>query len=261
MLVHMGVKFKALGLRVGKADARNLGFVLARKSGNVAHRWGPFTMQKGVVRQFTAVIADDHQIVRNGLKVAITEPGLVEEFGLKVVGEAANGLEAIEVVKTSQPDLLLLDVQMPYASGAEILNDIKRWSPDTKVVVLTAVNAPGLLSGLVEAGVDGLFSKSADNEEFLAKLPLILRGGRHIEATIAGIIKDSVEMPALTMRERQSLTMIIAGKTNAEIADLMGISPKTAEKHRGSLMAKLEVKSVVELISKALKEGLIETTI
>jgi DNA-binding NarL/FixJ family response regulator len=217
-------------------------------------------MQKKEKPRFTAVIADDHQIVRSGLRAAISEPGLVEEGGIEVVAEASNGLEAIELVKTKRPDLLLLDVQMPYASGAEILNDIKRWSPDTKIVVLTAVTSPGLLSGLVEAGVDGLFSKASDNEEFLAKLPVILRGGRHVEDAIAELIKDSVVMPDLTQRERQSLNMIIAGKTNSEIAVMMGISPKTAEKHRGSLMAKLGVKSVVELISKALEDGLIETT-
>lgn len=208
--------------------------------------------------RYTAIIADDHQIVRAGLKAAITAPDRAEDLSLAIVDEATNGLEAIEVVKRHRPSLAFLDIQMPFATGAEILLDLKRWSPDTKVVVLTAITAPGILSGLVEAGVDGLFSKGSDNAELFDKLPVILRGGRHVETALASIIRDATPLPPLTQRERQTLNMIITGKSNAEIAELMGVSPKTAEKHRGTLMAKVGVKSVVELMSRALKDGLIE---
>ena len=186
--------------------------------------------------RFTVIIADDHEIVRSGLANALQKPGLVEEAGLGVVAEAAHGLEAIELVKTHQPNLLLLDVSMPMASGAEILTDIKRWSPDTKIVIMTAVTAPGMLSGLVEAGVDGMFSKASDNEELFSKLPLILRGGKHIAEKLVALIRDAAPAPSLSARERQTLNMIIAGKSNNEIAALMGISPRTAEKHRASLI-------------------------
>jgi len=216
-------------------------------------------MQKVEARRFQAVIADDHQMVRAGLKSVISAPGVIEETGIEVIGEASNGLETIEVVKRLRPDLLLLDVQMPLASGSEILTDLKRWSPDTKIVVLTAVTSVGLLSGLVDGGVEGLFSKGADNAEFVAKLPLILRGGKHVEEALAALIRDNAGDVHLTQRERQTLNMVISGKTNNEIAELMGVSPKTAEKHRGSLMGKMGVKSAVELMSKALREGLIET--
>jgi len=148
-------------------------------------------MQKVEARRFQAVIADDHQMVRAGLKSVISAPGVIEETGIEVIGEASNGLETIEVVKRLRPDLLLLDVQMPLASGSEILTDLKRWSPDTKIVVLTAVTSVGLLSGLVDGGVEGLFSKGADNAEFVAKLPLILRGGKHVEGALAALIRDN----------------------------------------------------------------------
>ncbi len=207
---------------------------------------------------FSAVIADDHQIVRSGLKMALEAPDMVSGRPIKVVAEAENGLEAIEQVKAKQPDLLLLDVSMPMASGAEILADIRRWSPDTRIVVLTAVTSTGLLSSLVESGVDGLFSKGSNQDELFAKLPLILAGGRHIETTLVALLNDAVPMAKLTQRERQSLNMIVAGRTNGEIAELMGVSPKTAEKHRGSLMAKLGVNSMAGLMAKALREGLIE---
>ena len=207
---------------------------------------------------FRAVIADDHQIVRTGLRIALENLDVVAARPIKVVAEAANGLEAIEAVKVERPDLLLLDISMPMASGAEILADVRRWSPDTRIVVLTAVTSVGLLSSLVESGVDGLFSKASDQDEMYSKIPLILSGGRHIEGTLVELLKTSEPIAALTPRERQSLNMIVAGRTNSEIAELMGISPKTVEKHRSSLMAKLGVHSMAALMSKALQEGLIE---
>lgn len=207
---------------------------------------------------YRAVIADDHQMVRTGFRLALETPGTVDCREIRIVGEAGNGLEAIELVKREKPDLLFLDISMPMASGAEILADLRRWSPDTKIVVLTAVTSVGLLSSLVESGIDGLFSKASDNAELFSKLPVILAGGKHVEAGLATLIEETAPIGDLTPRERQSLNMIVAGRTNSEMAELMGISPKTAEKHRGSLMKKLGVRSMVELMSVALKEGLLE---
>lgn len=215
-------------------------------------------MDKEQRPHFRAVLADDHKLVRDGFRSALETPGLVDGREIRIVAEATNGLEAIEVVKRERPDLLILDVSMPLASGAEILADLRRWSPATKIVVLTAVTSVGLLSSLVESGIDGLFSKASDNEELFRKLPIILSGGKHIESGLVELIGDAAPVADLTSRERQTLNMVVAGKTNQEVADLMGVSPKTAEKHRGSLMKKLGAKSMVELMSIALKEGFLE---
>ena len=209
-------------------------------------------------RQFSVVLADDHQIVRAGLRTLLETQGITKEDGLRVVGEATNGWETIEAVKVFRPDLLLLDISMPLASGAEILADIKRWSPDTKIVILTAVTSAGLLATLVQSGIDGLFAKGSDNSILFEKLPLILRGGKYIDEPLLDLVAQSAPTAELTQRERQSLNMIVSGRTNKEIADLMGISPKTAEKHRASLMQKLGVNSIAELMAKALRDGLIE---
>lgn len=215
-------------------------------------------MTSAPAQHFRAVIADDHQIVRTGLSMALQSRDLVEGRPIKVVAEAENGLEAIEAVKTERPDLILLDISMPLASGAEILADIRRWSPDTRIVVLTAVTSVGLLSSIVESGVDGLFSKSSDHGALFARLPLILSGGRYVDPALVALLQEAEPIGDLTPRERQTLTMIVAGRTNAEIAELMGVSSKTAEKHRGSLMAKLGVNSIAALMAKALQEGLLE---
>jgi DNA-binding NarL/FixJ family response regulator len=204
-----------------------------------------------------AVIADDHQIVRDGLRTALEQPGLVTPNGIEIVAEAGNGFEALAAVKTWQPDLLTLDVAMPLAGGAEVIADLRRWSPATRIVVLTGISAPGLVCSLVDAGVDGMFSKGEALQTLYDKLPLILRGGHYIAPVFVAMLAARDNAVALTERERQTLNMVIAGKTNREIAEALNISPKTVDKHRSSLMQKLDVHSVAELMAYALREGLV----
>ena len=210
------------------------------------------------MRKFTCVIADDHAIVRTGLRAALEAKGLIEEDGIEVVGEAANGLEAIAAVRQHRPDLMLLDVQMPMAGGTEVLLKARRWSPETKIVVLTGISAVGKLSELVEIGVDGLFSKATNNDALYAALPKVLRGSRQIAGHITRLLEETPQISPLTDRERQCLNLIVAGRSNKEIADLLGISAKTVDRHRTSLMQKLDVHSVAQLIALALREGLID---
>jgi len=208
--------------------------------------------------QYRAVIADDHQIVRDGLKTALQQPGLVEHNGIAVVAEAVNGFEALAEVKNHKPDVLILDISMPLAGGAEVVADIKRWSPETRIVILTGIDAPGLICTLLDAGVSGMFSKGASLNELYKQLPLILRGGKYITDQFVDTMERQQQNQTLTDREIQTLNMIIAGKTSREIAEIMSISPKTVDKHRTSLMKKLDTHSVAELIAYALHEGLID---
>ena len=150
---------------------------------------------------------------------------------------------------------------MPLAGGVEVLVEVRRWSPDTKVVVLTGVSAVGLVSELIEAGVDGLFSKASANEEMYEKLPNILRGRRHIAKQFLDILEENPKAVILTDRERQTLNLIIRGRSNKEIAEGLGISVKTVDKHRTSLMQKLKVHSVPQLMARALKEGMIDASL
>lgn len=207
---------------------------------------------------YTVVIADDHDIVRDGLRDSLAEAGATDETQYEVVAEAGNGLEAIAQVKAHRPDLLFLDVSMPLANGLEVLADLKRWSPATRIVVFTGISSSGLLAGLVESGVDGLFSKGVATANLIAQLPLILAGGRFVAPELADQISRGQVSLGLTDRERQTLNMIIAGKSNREMAELLCISAKTVDKHRTSLMGKLGVHSVAELMALALREGLID---
>lgn len=213
---------------------------------------------KSVIEQYTVVLADDHQIVRDGLRASLQRPGVVEPAGLRVLAEADNGFEAIAQTKLHQPDLLVLDIAMPLAGGAEVIVDIRRWSPATAIVVLTGIDAPGLIAGLLQSGVEGMFSKGAPLDELYQKLPLILRGGHYISDRFLRLMETHHSMQQLTARERQTLNMILAGKSNREMADMLSISPKTVDKHRTSLMHKLGVHSVAQLLQLALKEGLVD---
>ncbi len=208
--------------------------------------------------RLTALIADDHHIVRSGLKMALEMPGLVTPEGMEVVAEVEDGLAAIAASKKFRPDLALLDVSMPRASGVEVVSEIRRWCPDCRIVIFTGISSPGIVRSLVELKVDGLFSKSASNDILYEKLPLILRGGRHIADSFVQILESAPEDVTLTKRERQTLNMIIRGKGNKEISADLGISVKTVESHRTSLMQKLGVNSVAQLMAKAVKDGMID---
>ena len=149
---------------------------------------------------------------------------------------------------------------MPLAGGVEVLIEARRWSPDTKIVVLTGVAAVGLVSSLVDSGVDGLFSKADDNTELYQRLPGILNGQRYIAKTFVAALEEAPKPELLTARERQILNMILSGQSNKEIANALGISAKTVDKHRTSMMQKLDVHSVPQLMAYALREGLIDPT-
>ncbi|GAB5414189.1 MAG: response regulator transcription factor [Congregibacter sp.] len=202
------------------------------------------------------LIADDHEIIRDAIASLLERVRHEDGYEFELVGTAANGIEALAAVKAHQPDLLFLDISMPFASGSEILHDLKRWSPSTRIVVFTGLMGAGLLAGLVEQGVDGLFSKGSSVEVLREKLPAILQGVPVIADDLVDIIKQG-QSNVLTSREQQILTMIVAGTSNKEIAQELFLSPKTVDKHRTSLMQKLEVHSVAQLMAKAIKDGLV----
>lgn len=207
---------------------------------------------------YYAVVADDHAIVRAGLRGALEQPGVADGADIRVVDEAENGLEAIAAIRKHRPDLLLLDVQMPMAGGVEVVIEARRWSPETRIVVLTGVSAPGQISALVASGVDGLFSKGDDMGALFLRLPGILRGQKHIADRFVQSLDKASAAGSLTSRERQMLNLILRGLSNKDIAQALGISAKTVDKHRSSMMQKLGVHSVPQLMAFALREGLID---
>ncbi len=179
---------------------------------------------------------------------------------MDVVGEAADGLQAIALVRQHKPTLLMLDIAMPYAQGIEIYTEVRRWSPETLVVVFTGLTSVRLLSELVTAGVDGLFMKRGDPQRLKESLPLILDGTKVVAPEILELLESNSSGGELTARERQILALVAAGNSNRDIAERLGVSPKTVDNHRTNLMRKLDVHSVAELLSYALKEGYLDSS-
>ncbi|GAA6153253.1 response regulator transcription factor [Pseudoteredinibacter isoporae] len=210
------------------------------------------------MKTFTVVIADDHEIIRDAIQSKMSMHSDMGQTDFELLACAENGIDAIATVKAHKPDLLFLDISMPLANGSEIIHDIRRWSPDTKVVVFTGVSAPGLIASIVETGVDGLFSKSTSLNDMFQQIPTIMQGGRYVAPELVEIIDQGQKALTLTGRERQILNMVVAGKTNKDIASELNISPKTVDKHRTSLMQKLDVHSVAKLMVRALQDGLVE---
>ncbi len=203
----------------------------------------------------SVVIADDHGIIREALTAMLTTIDDIE-----IAGEADNGIATIAMVKDIRPELLLLDAAMPLARGVEVYAESKRWSPETKVAVVTGFTSTTMLADWINAGVDGLFLKSCPTEELRKGIELILAGGQYVSDAVSARIAEANnnESADVTPREREVLALIAAGYQNAGIAERLHISAKTVEKHRASLMAKVGVNSVSGLLVYALREGLLD---
>jgi DNA-binding NarL/FixJ family response regulator len=199
------------------------------------------------------LIADDHAIIRDAVRLI-----LAAIDGAEVVGEAEDGIAAIALAKRLKPDLLILDVAMPHAGGLAVIGEVRRWSPGTRIAVLTGIGRQVTLTQLRASGAVGLLLKSCAPHELDHGLRRIIGGEEYIAESVRALLSEGLPGAGLTMRERQILTLAAQGKTNADIAALLNISPKTADNHRTNLMRKLDVHSAAGLTAVALREGLLD---
>lgn len=206
----------------------------------------------------TAVIADDHAIIRDALSAALRDEDALGGQKIDIVATAEDGIEAIVAVRKHRPELLILDVTMPHAGGTEVLLEARRWSPETKVIIFTGIEARGKIAELVEIGADGVFCKSDDIGAVIRALPRILEGGRVVCGRFRTMLEEAGDLEPLTDRERQVLSQVVTGRTNREIGEALGISIKTVDRHRTNVMGKTGSHNAAELIAYALREGLID---
>ena len=197
------------------------------------------------------VIADDHVLIRQAVRQLLRA---VE--GVEVVAEAGDGFATIALAKRLKPDLLLLDVAMPKAGGLAVIGEVKRWSPATRVAVLTGITGTSVLAQLRDSGAVGLLSKVCTAHELDRGLRRIIDGEEYVSEDLRAAVEAGGAIGALTMRERQVLELAAQGSSNTEIAALLNISTKTAENHRTNLMRKLGVHSAAELVALVLRENL-----
>jgi len=210
------------------------------------------------------VVAEDHTILREGLRSL-----LCSNPGFEVVGEAEDGREAVKCVAKFKPDLILTDLSMPKMNGMEAIKEIKRESPETKILVLTVHRAEEYILATFRAGADGYILKDSTHSELVMAVKKVL-GGKHyispeisekvIEGYLEGkkTLKTRTAWETLTQREREILKLIAEGYKNKEIAEDLCISVKTVEKHRANLMEKLDLHSIQAITTFAIERGIVE---
>jgi two-component system response regulator NreC len=210
------------------------------------------------------MLVDDHAIVRAGLRSL-----LAEEPDMEVVGEAANGPEALEKAPQLLPDIILMDLALPGMSGLEATKQIKESLPQQQVLVLTMQDNEEYFLPVLRAGASGYILKESGPQELLSAIRAVHRGGIFLSPAVARVVlgeyltsaqqgSEKNSYHTLTPREKEVLRLAAQGVKNRDIASSLFISVKTVEKHRANLMAKLGLNSPTQLIRFALQRGLID---
>ena len=212
---------------------------------------------KATIRVF---IADDHAIVREGLKQILAEQG-----DIVVAGEAENGLDAIKLFRKSRCHVMLLDISMPDRNGIDVLKQIKQERPDLAVLMLSMHREDQYAVRALKAGAAGYLTKQSAPRELVTAIRQVADGQKYVSATLAqalasqvGLDHDAPPHASLSDREFQTLTMIASGKTVSEIARDLSLSVKTVSEYRARLLAKMNLKTSAELTHYAIKNQLVD---
>lgn len=216
------------------------------------------------MKKILVLLADDHTVVRQGLRAL-----LKSEEDIEVIGEAENGRQAVQMAIKSPPDIVVMDVAMPLLNGLEATKQILKALPQTKVLVLTSYSDDECVQQLTEAGVSGYLIKQTAANDLLKAIREVQKGNAFFSPNIAKRLRDRCReafangQPVrknveLTSREAEVLQLIAEGYSNKQIAAELSISIKTVEKHRQQVMNKLNIHDVAGLTRYALSKGMVE---
>jgi DNA-binding NarL/FixJ family response regulator len=211
---------------------------------------------------YCIVLADDHVLVRQGLRRI-----LEGRADLKVIGEANDGLELLNLLMTVSPDMIILDIFMPNLRGIEAIHEIKRMNPDAKVLILTMHKDKEYLYLALSAGAKGYLLKEDADKELFSAIEKVRQGRTYVSPYFSEEVIDDVvhigrgdsksvfDLDPLTVREKEILKLIAEGKSSKEIAHLLSISVFTVNNHRASIMEKLNLKKATDLVKYAIRKG------
>ena len=206
------------------------------------------------------VVVDDHAVVREGLKRIIAE-----NDGMMVSGEAADGFEAMQVIKKEHCDVVLLDITMPNKSGLDVLKELHAESPRLPVLVLSMHPEDQYALRVLRAGAAGYVTKESAPAKLVQAIRIVVRGGRYVSPTLAeklvydlGTQTDKAPHEILSDREYQVLCMIGSGRTVTQIAEELALSVKTISTYRVRILEKLKMNNNAEMTRYAIKEGLVD---
>jgi DNA-binding NarL/FixJ family response regulator len=206
------------------------------------------------------LIADDHGVVRGGLKLLLDR-----QPDMEVVGEAADGAEAVQEALSSRPDLAILDVAMPRLTGLQATREIKAMAPEVDVLILSMHDDERYLFEALKAGASGYVLKREADHDLVAAVRAVARGESFLtnaaqRALVRSWMDDDTAGPRepLSPREQEVLKLIAEAYTNREIGEILHLSAKTVESHRGNILRKLGMRDRVELVRYAIRRGLVE---
>jgi DNA-binding NarL/FixJ family response regulator len=207
------------------------------------------------------LLVDDHQMLRDGLRFI-----LAAEDDIEIIGEAGDGLAAIEMVQTLVPDMVIMDIGMRDLNGMDATRQIKADNPSVKVIALSTYSEKRYVLGMLEAGASGYVLKASAADEMRRAVRAVAEGSHYLSPDIAGVLVDAHLHPPveaggsvyslLGARERQILQLLAEGHKSPAIARRLHIAPSTVETHRRNIMRKLDVHNIVELTKYAVREGL-----
>jgi len=204
------------------------------------------------------LLADDHEMMRDGLRAVL------ERAGVEVVGDAANGHEAIAEVRRVRPDVVVIDIAMPQLNGIDATRRLGAELPGVKVIALSMNSDRRYVIAMLEAGAAGYLLKNSASDELLSALDVVARGHTYLSPAIAGSVVDHAlradpsqgSERRLSLREREVLQLIAEGKSSKEIAVVLQIAVATVETHRRQIMEKVNLRTIAELTKYAIREGL-----
>lgn len=214
--------------------------------------------------QIRIILADDHTVIRSGLRLL-----LEQQPDFKVVAEAEDGRQAVQLVAEHHPDVVILDIGMPRLNGIEATRQIVAQEPHPNVVILSMHSDESYVLRALKAGARGYILKNAADADLIRAVRAVSEGKSFFSPVIGKMlledyvrqvrekeVEDSYDL--LTPREREILQLLAEGKTNKEVANVLGLSPHTIETHRGNILEKLNLHSVPELILYAVRKGIIQ---
>lgn len=207
------------------------------------------------------VLADDHTIVRHALCESIQS-----QPDMEIIGQAQDGLSAIQLIRQLVPDVVIMDISMPNLNGIEATREIMHDFPDMKIIALSMHSAKKFVAEMFRAGAKGYLLKDCDLEELAEAIRIVCSGNVYLSPTVTGAVVESYikaapqqepsAFHALTRREREVLQLMAEGKTTKQIGISLHISPKTVEAHRLRVMDKLDIDNIAQLTKYAIQEGL-----
>lgn len=219
-------------------------------------------MRDGAMDEITIFLADNHSLVRDGLRYLLST-----QSNLVVIGDAANGREAVQYVTELQPDVVIMDVTMPELNGIEATYKIRQVCHATQIIILSMHAGLDFVIRALHAGAKGYLLKDTAGEEIISAVQAVYGGHRYLSQSILEVMVKNyihqndvfvVQSPLnrLSSREREVLQMVVEGKSSSEIADFLSLSPRTIDTYRSRLMRKLDIDDIPALVKFAIQHGL-----